>query len=167
MNTPPHTHTHTHTRTHTHTPTHTYTRARMHTPWDFSLRNWAWPNCERYPLNNFNTQHMKDISMKTLCEVTNCKLHLTVTCLSIRSTCDQSPYSPGKYSEYSVLGRAISFLACMRNIAGLQLIGTKNTLPAGFPRFFQSLQTSRRPSPRPQATCASFMLMNIILQSFN
>ena len=92
---------------------------------------------------------MKYISTKTLCEVTNCKLHLAITCLSLHSTSDQSPYSLGKYSEYSVLTRAITLLACIRDIAGLNLIGIMNTLPAGFPGFVQSLQTSGRPSPRP------------------
>jgi hypothetical protein len=110
---------------------------------------------------------MKYISSKTLCEVTNYKLHLAITCLSLHSTWDQSPYSLGKYPEYSVLERAILFPACIRDIAGLHLIGTKNILPAGFPGFVQSLQTSGRPSPRPQATCTYFMLMNIILQAFN
>ena len=43
----------------------------------------------------------------------------------------------------------------------------KNKLPASFPGFVQFLQTSGRPSLQPQTTCASFMLMNIILQSFN
>jgi len=105
---------------------------------------------------------MKYISTKTLCEVTNCKLHLAITCLSLHSTCNQSPYS-----EHNVLARAISRLACIRDIAGLNPIGIKNTLPAAFHGFVQSLQTSGRPSPRPLKTCVSFMLMNIMLRSFN
>jgi len=149
---PPHTHTHIHTRTH------------------LGILFWeiapdqierASKLC-RYPPNNFNSQHIKYISTKTLYEVTNCKLHLAITCLSLHSTCDQSPNSLGKYSEYSVLARTISLLAFIRDIAGLHLIGTKNTLPAGFPVFFRSLQTRGRPSPRPQATCASLILRNII-----
>jgi hypothetical protein len=110
---------------------------------------------------------MRYISIKTLCEVTNYTLHLTITCLSLHSTCDQSRYSLGKYSEYNVLAGAIKLLACIRDIAGLHLIGTKNTLPAVFPGFVQSLKTSGRASSRPQTTCVSLMLTNIILQSFN
>ena len=127
--------------TDTHAPTHHEILVREIAPDQIASAGELY----RYPPNNFNTQPMKYISTKTLCEVTNCNLHLAITCLSLHSTCDQSVYSLGKYSEYSVLAGAISLLACIRDVAGLHLIGTKNTLPAGFPGFVQSLQTSGRP----------------------
>ena len=104
--TPTPTHTHTHTNTHTHTHTRTNLEILIREIDQIASASKLY----RYPPNNFNTQRMKSISTKTLCEVTNCKLHLAITRLSLQSTCNQSPYSLGKYSEYSVLERAISLL---------------------------------------------------------